>query len=155
MHWIILQFRDALKGSFAPVFCHNMPFIYFIFLFLVTPRHMEFLGQGVNPSLSCNLCHSGSNAGSLTHCAGLGLNHVPVAAETPWILLCHGRNSYNPLFSLSLWEAEELNVLNILASLNYVWSVITWQHRISSYLIRVTMSVEEQDLTNVMMFCYF
>ena len=30
-------------------------------------------GQGSDPSYSCNLSHSCGNAGSLTHCAGLGM----------------------------------------------------------------------------------
>ena len=38
---------------------------------MATPQHMEFLHQGLDPSHSWDLCHCG-NAGSLTHCAGLG-----------------------------------------------------------------------------------
>ena len=34
---------------------------------------MEFLGQGPDPSHSCDLSHSCSNARSLTHCARLGI----------------------------------------------------------------------------------
>ena len=41
--------------------------------FLATLRHMEFPGQGWEPSHGCNLRCSCSNAGSLTHCAGLGI----------------------------------------------------------------------------------
>ena len=32
--------------------------IFFFFLFLAVPRHMEFLGQGSDPSGSCNLRRS-------------------------------------------------------------------------------------------------
>ena len=58
--------------------------------------HMEFLGQGLNLSWSCNLHHSCSNAGSLTHCAGLGiepllpLRQMPLhftTAETPAVII--------------------------------------------------------------------
>ena len=34
---------------------------------------MRFLGQGSDPSHSCDLHHSGGNTGSLTHCARLGV----------------------------------------------------------------------------------
>ena len=52
--------------------------IFFSFLFLKQFSYghtwgiWKFLGQGMNPSRSCNLPHSGSNAGSFTplHCAG-------------------------------------------------------------------------------------
>ena len=37
----------------------------FFFFFLAAPQHMEFLGQGSDPSCSFNLC---CNAGSLSHC---------------------------------------------------------------------------------------
>ena len=57
---------------------------YFIYLFIYfwPPQgHMEFLGQeseqGSYPSCSCELGHSCGHAGSLTHCAGLGLNLLP------------------------------------------------------------------------------
>ena len=33
------------------------------------PWHVEFLGQGLNPSCSFDLCHSCGNIGSLTCCA--------------------------------------------------------------------------------------
>ena len=33
----------------------------------------KFPGQGSNPTWSCNLCHSYSNAKSLNHCAKLGM----------------------------------------------------------------------------------
>ena len=36
------------------------------------------LGQGLNLSCSCDLSHSYNNAGSLTHCAGPGIEPVPL-----------------------------------------------------------------------------
>ena len=47
---------------------HAMVYIFF-FSFLATSWHMEFPGQGSDPSHSCNLRHSCGNTGSLTHCA--------------------------------------------------------------------------------------
>ena len=41
--------------------------------FLATLQEIEFLGQGSDPSCSCNLSHSYGNARSLTHGAGLGI----------------------------------------------------------------------------------
>ena len=40
--------------------------------FLAALWHMEFLGQGSDPSQSCDLHHSYSTPDPLTHCAGLG-----------------------------------------------------------------------------------
>ena len=51
----------------------------FKLLFLVTlhPLHMEVPSyQGSNPSLSYNLYHSCSDAGSLTHCATMGTSQT-------------------------------------------------------------------------------
>ena len=66
---------------------------YFFFSFLATPRHMEFPGQGSDPSHSCYLNCSFSNAGSLTHCAGLGSNPHCSTPKMPPIPLWHSRNS--------------------------------------------------------------
>ena len=51
---------------------------------------MEFLGQGSEPSCTCDLC-CGCNTGSLTHCAGPGIKPVPswipvrlVTSESQW-----------------------------------------------------------------------
>ena len=44
----------------------------FFFVF-VCPTAYEFLGQGSDPSCSHDLSHSHGNAGSLTHCARLGI----------------------------------------------------------------------------------
>ena len=40
-----------------------------------------------------NLCHSGSNAGSLTYCTGLGIKPVPPQTSQIINSLCHSRNS--------------------------------------------------------------
>ena len=51
---------------------------FFLFLSFLPPcsQHIEFLGQGLNLSHSCDLHHSCSNTGSLTHCARLGMEPV-------------------------------------------------------------------------------
>ena len=41
--------------------------------FLLLSHHMEVSGPGIESSHSCDLCHSCSDAGSLTHCARLGI----------------------------------------------------------------------------------
>ena len=53
------------------------------FLFLAAPWRIEFLGQGSDLSHCCHPSRSCSNARSLTHCAGLGLNHCPSAPKMP------------------------------------------------------------------------
>ena len=74
----------------APYVCNSLNvswFFYFqmlrrllcstvVFLFLAVPWHMEFPGQGSDPSLSCNLRHSYSNTRSLTHYARMGIEPV-------------------------------------------------------------------------------
>ena len=68
-------------------------FVYFSFL--VTLRHIEFLGQGSDPSHICNLHLSCSNTRSFNPVCQLaqGLNLHPGTAEMPPIPLHHSRNS--------------------------------------------------------------
>ena len=56
--------------------------------------YMEFLGQGSDPSCSCDLRHNCSNPGPLTHCAGPGVKPMP------W----HCRDTANPI--ASQWERQ-------------------------------------------------
>ena len=53
----------------------------FTLYFLATLQHTEFLGQGSDPSCSCNLSHSCGNAGSLTHCARLEIEPVSQGSQ--------------------------------------------------------------------------
>ena len=57
-------------------------FLFFSF-FLAAPRHMKFLGQGSDLSCSCDLSHSCSDAGSLTHCAGLWIEPASQHSKMP------------------------------------------------------------------------
>ena len=51
--------------------------IYEIFSSLdATATYRKFLGEGVNPSHSCDLHHSWGNASSLTHCTTAGTSHA-------------------------------------------------------------------------------
>ena len=55
----------------------------------------RFPGQGSNPSHSCKLHHSCSNAGSLTHCTRAEIEAMPPKRQ--WQIpnqLCHSGNSY-------------------------------------------------------------
>ena len=47
---------------------------FFLFFFFICTHHsiQKFLSQGLNPSCICNVRHSCSNTGSLTHCATVG-----------------------------------------------------------------------------------
>ena len=75
-------------------------FFFFFSLFSHTCSIWKILGQGSNLSLSCDLHHSCSNTGSLTHCAGMGIKPMPQRQPGPlqrqcWILypLLHSQNS--------------------------------------------------------------
>ena len=47
--------------------------LFYLFAFLANPWHIEFPGQGLDLSCSCDPSHSCGNARSLTHCAGPGI----------------------------------------------------------------------------------
>jgi len=50
--------------------------LFLIYLFTFdhpTPKHVEFPGQGSDPSCRYDLCHCCGNTGSLTHCEGQGI----------------------------------------------------------------------------------
>ena len=72
-------------------------FFFFFSSFLATSRHMEFRGQGSDPSCSCGLSYSWVNTGSFNPLCGTGdWTWVPVllrrlqshctTAETPFFL---------------------------------------------------------------------
>ena len=53
---------------------HPQVFWFFLFVFFLAALcHMEFPGQGSDPSCRFDLSHSCSNARSFTHCAGPGI----------------------------------------------------------------------------------
>ena len=78
--------------------------IYLFIYLLATLRHMEFPGQGSDPSFS----FSCGNAGSLTHCAGLGWNLCPSAPKWQLIWL-HLNGNFSPLLLYMLKVAPCLS----------------------------------------------
>ena len=67
-------------GGFCLFVCLSVClFVVVVLPFL--PGHMEFLGQGSDLSYRCDLSHKCSNARSLTHCAGLGIEPVPQCSQ--------------------------------------------------------------------------
>ena len=85
--WILLLFSSYLYLSFLPLFS------FFPFPFLAVLRHMEFLGQGSDPSCSCELLCSCGKLGSFNPlCWAGGWNLHPGAAEMLPIPLCHSGN---------------------------------------------------------------
>ena len=58
-------------------------YYYYFFLFLAAPWHVEFLGQGSDPSCRCDLCCSCGNAGSFTHSAGPGTEPASQCCRDP------------------------------------------------------------------------
>ena len=65
--------RTVLLTQVETVLGFYMQLCNFFFPFLTTPWHMEFPGQGSDLSSSCHLPWSCGNTGSLTLCAGLGI----------------------------------------------------------------------------------
>ena len=74
--------------------------IYLFFSFWATPRHMEFLDQGSDLSRSLCLSCRCSSAGSLTRCAGPGIE--PVSQ--------HPQDAANPV--AAQWELQDKKYLN-------------------------------------------
>ena len=69
----------------------------FFSLLSYTSGRWKFLGQGPNPSCSCNLRHSSGNAGALTHCTGPGIKPAPLHRQHQILNPpCHSRNSSKP-----------------------------------------------------------
>ena len=66
----LLLWVSGLTLLFARI-SHQHSSIFHSF-FLFSQQHVEFLGQGSDPSCSCDQHHSYGNARSLTHCAGPG-----------------------------------------------------------------------------------
>ena len=92
---------------------------FLFFLFLATPWPMEFLGQGSDPSHSCNLCCSYGNTRSLNPLCQPGIK--------PMSWCC--RDSVNPIapqrafLFLNFWAGSVLVVS--LFPLNYKFSCLT------------------------------
>ena len=86
----------------------------FFFSFLALHVIQKFLGQGLNPSHSCNLCHRCSNAGSLTYCARLGLNLCCLRNKAGSLTCCatagtpQERNINLPLLQMNKPRLREL-----------------------------------------------
>ena len=78
-------------------------FFFFFPLFGCTCGIWKFLGQGLNLSLSCNLCQSCGNAWSLTHCAWPRIKPMPPRAKTR--SLTHHTSAGTPIIisSLNVW----------------------------------------------------
>ena len=73
-----------------------------LFIFGHTHRVWKFPGQGKNLHHCCDLCHSYSNSGCLTHCTGPGIALISQQWSEPlqrrcWIphVLCHSENSHS------------------------------------------------------------
>ena len=69
----LLFFQLYVQFGVHRCFC-----LLFVFAFWLHPQHMEVPWVGLNLSLSCDLHHSCGNTGTLTHCARLGIQPVPL-----------------------------------------------------------------------------
>ena len=85
-------------------------------LFLAATWHMEFWGQRSDPSYGYDLHHNGSSAGSLTHCAGLGIE------PASW----HSTDTADPVVPqwellLDLFLTEEAKLLSLICYASFGW----------------------------------
>lgn len=53
-------------------------FFFFVSFHGLTHSILKLLGQGSNPSYSCNVCHSCGNTQSTHHCGGMGIEPAPM-----------------------------------------------------------------------------
>ena len=62
---------------------YELNIFYFIlfFPFLAVPWHIEFPGQELDQSWSCDPSHSCGNVGSLTHCARVGIEQASQCSQ--------------------------------------------------------------------------
>ena len=60
----VFKIKYALTNTMPQIIDEKNTFFYW-----PQTQHMGIPGQGKNQSHRCDLCHSCSNAGSLTHCA--------------------------------------------------------------------------------------
>ena len=111
-------FEDMAKLSFwLP--CHIYKFwsfFFFFFFFLAAPQRVELPGQGSDLSHSYELCWSCGNAGSLTHCAGPGIEPSSQCS----------RDTANPIAP----QEELLQVLDLIFYLAVIlnnYSNMTWK----------------------------
>ena len=86
------ELKCALPSStlvlFFSFFSFSFYFLIFFFFFLWPhSQRMEVQGQGSNSRISCDLCHSCGNAGSLTHCASQG-STLPHGRDNAGSLTC-------------------------------------------------------------------
>ena len=72
VHWGKLGSLSFCIQFLSFHFCLTFMLFHYLLrlLFLATHSIWKFLGQGLNLSPSCNVCHSCGKAGSLTHCDG-------------------------------------------------------------------------------------
>ena len=72
---------------------------FFFFFFGLPAWHMGFPSQGSDLSHKCDRSRSCGNAGSLTHCAGLGIEPVSQHSRGPTIPLHHSRSSWSQILN--------------------------------------------------------
>ena len=78
VHSTALSPAHCLLPKHSLIYCQlfkylfNLNYMYIGFSLFFFWLHPKVPGQGSNPSCSCDLCHSYSNAGSLNHCTTAG-----------------------------------------------------------------------------------
>ena len=110
---------------------------FFFFFFGHACGISKFLGQGSNPSHSCELWHGCGSAGSWIHCARPGIKPEPLKRKH-WILnlLCHSGNS-SCFFLIHWWTLWIKNCRGSgwLSSSKEGLVVLCWQVRDSPLIL--------------------
>ena len=97
-------FVSSVHCLLFTTFLFLFKFIIIIIIFGHTHGIWKFLGQGLNTSCSCDLCHGCSNTGYLTHCTWRGIEPTPLQRQCRILNLLHhrGNSSFFPLKSESI-----------------------------------------------------
>ena len=87
------------------IFCPFLNFLNFLYIFSswAAPQHIEFLGQGSDPSRSWDLSHSCSNTAPLSHCAGLAIKPASQCSRDATHPIAPCRNSFCPFLKVVLF----------------------------------------------------
>ena len=101
---------------FPPSFLSLFLSLCLSFFFIFGHQNMEFLGQGSDPSHSCDLIHSYGNPESLTTVRGQGSNLCPSAPKRPLVPLSHIGSASFPQTCNFQFPVSSPTKLNLAAS---------------------------------------
>ena len=113
----------------------------FVFFFSRTHSTWTFPRQGINPCHSCNLHHSCSNTGSLTHCAGPGIEPMPSQRQCQILNPLHHSRNYCPMFH---WLRALLKMIMSYDFTSYISAIMQRLPFSASAFLRETQRIMQQ-----------